>query len=32
MWPEPEHTRSWVQTCTKGPVFWADQIELRDDM
>ena len=28
MWPEPEQARSWVQTCTKGPVFWADQVEL----
>ncbi len=31
-WPEPEHAGSWVQTCVKGPVFWADQIDLRDDM
>lgn len=27
-WPEPEHAGSWVQTCSHGPVFWADQIDL----
>jgi dihydroorotate dehydrogenase electron transfer subunit len=28
-WPEPARAGSWVQTCTRGPVFWADQIDLQ---
>ncbi|MBQ7738481.1 MAG: dihydroorotate dehydrogenase electron transfer subunit [Desulfovibrionaceae bacterium] len=27
-WPEAEHADSYVQVCTKGPVFWAHQITL----
>ena len=30
-WPEPER-RNWpVQVCTRGPVFWADQIDLDNE-
>lgn len=27
-WPDPERRNTPVSCCTKGPVFWADQIEL----
>jgi len=27
-WHEAARAGSWVQTCTRGPVFWADQIDL----
>ena len=27
-WPEAHHANNYVQVCTKGPVFWADQISL----
>ena len=26
----PDAPFSWVQTCTCGPVFWADEVELED--
>lgn len=25
-WPDTDHQEGYVQVCTKGPVFWADQL------